>query len=144
MFLQCIPSKPEMFLQRKREYTICSIQAKPEISTLCLLPHASVQISVLLFYKYIEYYVIDRTTNNTTLGCIMFLKRKLSREVKGKGCAKGCHHQKYNNEVESSSPIVSSYAVMSSCLMNIMDYNFNYKLRNVVGRENDFTANKWT
>ena len=24
-----------------------------------------------------------------------------------------------------------------------MGYNFNYKLRNVVGREDDFTANKW-
>ena len=33
---------------------------------------------------------------------------------------------------------------MGSCLMNVMDYNFSYKLRSVVGREDDFIANKWT
>ena len=73
----------------------------------------------------------------------MFLKRKQSKEVKGKGCVKGCPHQECNNEIESSSLVVSPYIVMGSCLMNVMDYNFNYKLRNVVGQEDDFTANKW-
>ena len=59
MFLQRISSKPEMFLQHIRTSTICSIQAKSETSILWLLLYASVQTSVLLFYKYIGYYVID-------------------------------------------------------------------------------------
>ena len=74
----------------------------------------------------------------------MFLKIKQSRERKAKECAKGCSHQECNNEVESSSPIVSSYADMGPCLMNVMDYNSNYKLRSIIGRENNSTANKWT
>ena len=138
-----VPSKPEFFLQHICEFTICSIQAKPETFMLWLLLHASVQTSVLLFYKYIGYYMIDQTTNNTTLGYIMLLKRKWKREVKGNWCAKGRPHRECNNEVESSSLIVSPYVVMGSCLMNVMDYNFNYKLRSVVGWEDDFTANKW-
>ena len=32
---------------------------------------------------------------------------------------------------------------MSSCLMNVMDYNLNYKLMSVVGQEDDLTVNKW-
>ena len=64
--------------------------------------------------------------------------------MKAKGCAEGRSYQEYNHKVESNSHIVSSYALVGSCLTNAMDYNFNYKLRSVVGREDDFTANKWT
>ena len=149
MFLH-IPSKPEIFLQRICEFTSLSIQAKPEASTFWLLLHGSLESSVKHFYKDIGYYVIDQTTNNDTwdirkqtLGYIMFLKRKLSGEMKAKGCAEDRHHQEYNHEVESSSHIVPSYSLVGSCITNAMDYNFNYKPRSVVGREDDCTANKW-
>ena len=99
MFLQRIPSKPEIFLQRIREFTILSIQAKPETSTFWLLLHGLLQSSVIHFYKYIGYCVIDRTANNDTwdirkqtLGYNMFLKRKQSGKMKAKGCAKGRPH----------------------------------------------------
>ena len=58
MFLR-IPSKPEICLQHIQEFTILSIQAKAETSTLRLLLYGSLQLSVTHFYKYIEYYVID-------------------------------------------------------------------------------------
>ena len=114
------------------------------------LLHGSLQSSVTHFYRYIGYYLIDRTTNNNTwdirkqtLGYIMFLRRKQSRKVKAKRCAKGRHNQKCNQEMESSSYIVPSYAPVGSFLTNnVMDYNFNYKLRSVIGREDNFTTNK--
>ena len=72
------------------------------------------------------------------------MKSKQSRKMRVKGCAEGHHHRECNHKVELSLHIIPSYALMGSCLMNVMDYNFNYKLRSVVGREDDFTANKWT
>ena len=117
-----------MFLQHISEVTIYSIQAKLEISTFWLL----LQTSILYFYKNIGYYVIDQTINNTTLdirkqtlGCIMFLKSKQSRKMKGKGCAKGRPHQEYITKEESSSPIVLLCDRTGLCLMNAMYYNFN-------------------
>ena len=58
-----IPSKPEIFLQHIRESMIFSIQAKPETPTFWLLLCLFLHISVLYFYKYIGYYVIDRIMN---------------------------------------------------------------------------------
>ena len=74
----------------------------------------------------------------------MFLKRKQSRKMKGKGCAKGRPHQEHITKEGSSSPIISLYALLGSFLVNAIDYNFNYKLRSTFGQEDDFTANKWT
>ena len=94
--------------------------------------------------------MINQTTNNNTwdirkqtLGHIMFLNKKRSGKMKAKGCTKGCHHRECNHKVESSSLMVPSYALLGSCLTNTMDYNFNYKLWSVIGRADDFTANKW-
>ena len=70
----------------------------------------------------------------------MSLKRKQSAKVKTKGCAKGHHRQKFNHKMESRSHIVTSRLHISSYVTNILDYN--YKL-SVIGREDDFTANKW-
>ena len=71
----------------------------------------------------------------------MFLKRKSSRKVKAKGCAKGRYCREYSHKVESSSHIVPSYAHVGSCVTNSMDYN--YKLRSVIGQEDNFTVKKW-
>ena len=148
--VKSIPSKPKILLQRISKFMILSIQAKPETSTFWLLLHESIQSSVTHFYKYIGYYVINRTTNNDTwdiqkqtIGYILFLKRKQSGKMKAKRCAKEHHHRKYNYKVESSSHIIPSYALVGSSLTNTMDYNLYYKLMSVIGREHDFTANKW-
>ena len=51
----------------------------------------------------------------------MFLKRKRSGKIKGRGCANG-HPQQENITKEKSSLLtVSPYALMSSCVMDIMD-----------------------
>ena len=72
----------------------------------------------------------------------MFLKRKQSVKVKAKECAKGRYCREYNHKMESSSHLVPSCTHVVSCVMNAM--NYNYKLRSVIGREDNYTINKWT
>jgi len=60
-------------------------------------------------------------------------------KVKAKGCAH--YDRKFNHEFESSSHIVTLCFHVGSYVMNALDYK--YKLRSVIGREDDFTANKW-
>ena len=55
------------------------------------------------------------------LGYLMFLKRKRSGKMKGRGCADGHPQQDYITKEESSSPTVSLYALMASCVMDALD-----------------------
>ena len=55
------------------------------------------------------------------LGYLVFLKRKRSGKMKGRGCAVGRPQQEYITKEESSSPTVSLYALMGSCLMDAID-----------------------
>ena len=74
----------------------------------------------------------------------MFVKKKRSGKIKGKIFVKGRPHQEYITKEESSLPIISSYDLTGLCLMNTMDYNFNYKLRSLFGQEDYFITNTWT
>ena len=51
----------------------------------------------------------------------MFLKRKRSGKMKGRGCADGRPQREYITKEESSLPTVSLYALMGSCLIDAMD-----------------------
>jgi hypothetical protein len=51
----------------------------------------------------------------------MFLKRKRDGTVKAIGCADGRPQREYITKDESSSPKVSLYALMASCLMDTID-----------------------
>ena len=62
--------------------------------------------------------------------------------MKAKGCAEGRYYQMFNHKVESSLDFVPTCAHASSYVMNTIDYN--YKLRSVIGREDDLTAKKWS
>ena len=55
------------------------------------------------------------------LGYLMFLKRKRSGKMKGRGYADGRPQQEYITKEESSSPTVSLYAFMGLCLMDAID-----------------------
>ena len=55
------------------------------------------------------------------LGYLMFLKRKQSGKMKGSGCANGRPQREYITNDESSSPTLSFYALMGSCVMDAMD-----------------------
>ena len=55
------------------------------------------------------------------LNYLMFLKRKRCGKLKARGCADGRPQCEYITKEESSSPTVSLYALMGSCVMNAMD-----------------------
>ena len=71
----------------------------------------------------------------------MLLKKKQSAKAKTKACTESHHHRKFNHELESRSHIITACLHIGLYVINTLDYN--YKLRNVIGREDDFTANKW-
>jgi hypothetical protein len=51
----------------------------------------------------------------------MFLKRKRDGTVKARGCADGRPQREYISKDESSSPTVSIYTLMASCLIDAID-----------------------
>ena len=55
------------------------------------------------------------------LGYVMFLKRKRSGKEKARGCVNERPQQEYITKDKSSSPTMSLYALMGSCLINVMD-----------------------
>ena len=55
------------------------------------------------------------------LGYLMFLKRKQSEKMKGRGCANERRQQECITKEESSSPTMSVYALMGSCVMDALD-----------------------
>ena len=71
----------------------------------------------------------------------MLLKKEQNAREKTKGCAEGHYHPKFNHKLVLSSHIVTSCLYLGSYVMNTFDYN--YKLKSVIGQENDFTTNKW-
>jgi hypothetical protein len=55
------------------------------------------------------------------LNYLMFLKRKRCGKIKARGCADGRPQREYISKDESSSPTVSIYALMTSCLMDAIE-----------------------
>ena len=55
------------------------------------------------------------------LNYLMFLKRKRCGKIKARGCADGRPQREYITKEESSSPTVSIYALMTSCLMDAIE-----------------------
>ena len=72
----------------------------------------------------------------------MSLKRKQRMKLKTKECTEGCYHHIFNNVLESSFKLLRSNTHKGCCLLNTTDYN--YKLRSVIGREDDSKVMKWT
>jgi hypothetical protein len=64
---------------------------------------------------------INRTIRFEALNYLMFLKRKRCGKIKARGCADGRPQREYISKDESSSPTVSIYALMTSCLMDAIE-----------------------
>ena len=101
------------------------------------------------FYKFVTYYIFDHNYNinprdikRQLVGYIMSLKRKRGAKLKAKGCAEGRYHRMFNNMLKSSSDLLRTNTHNNCCVLNATDYN--YKLRSVIGREDDSRVTKWT
>jgi hypothetical protein len=64
---------------------------------------------------------INKTIRYEALNYLMFIKRKRCGKVKARGCADGRPQREYISKDESSSPTVSIYALMTSCLMDAIE-----------------------
>ena len=63
-------------------------------------------------------------------------------KLKAKSCAEDKFHLIFNNVLTSSPDLLQSNTHKGCCVLNTTDYN--YKLRSMIGREDDFTTNKRT
>ena len=70
----------------------------------------------------------------------MCLKRKQRAKLEGKECAEGHYHQMFYHKMKSSSDLLKSNTHKDCHMLNTTDYN--YKLRSVIGQENDSTVDK--
>jgi hypothetical protein len=64
---------------------------------------------------------INKNIQYEALHYLMFLKRKRCGKIKARGCADGRPQREYISKDESSSPTVSIYALMTSCLMDAIE-----------------------
>jgi hypothetical protein len=64
---------------------------------------------------------INKNIRYEALNYLMFLKRKRCGKIKARGCADGRPQREYISKDESSSPTVSIYALMTSCLMDAIE-----------------------
>jgi hypothetical protein len=64
---------------------------------------------------------LSKTIRYDALNYLMFLKRKRCGKIKARGCADGRPQREYISKDESSSPTVSIYALMTSCLMDAIE-----------------------
>jgi hypothetical protein len=64
---------------------------------------------------------VGKTIRYEALNYLMFLKRKRCGKIKARGCADGRPQREYISKDESSSPTVSIYALMTSCLMDAIE-----------------------
>jgi hypothetical protein len=64
---------------------------------------------------------VNKNVWSDALSYLMFRKRKRDGTVKARGCADGHPQREYITKDESSSPTVSIYALMASCLMDAID-----------------------
>jgi hypothetical protein len=64
---------------------------------------------------------MNKTIRFEALNYLMFLKRKRCGKIKARGCADGRPQREYITKDELSSPTVSIYALMTSCLMDAIE-----------------------
>jgi hypothetical protein len=71
--------------------------------------------------KMLEPTELNKNIRYEALNYLMFLKRKRCGKIKARGCADGRPQREYISKDESSSPTVSIYALMTSCLMDAIE-----------------------
>jgi hypothetical protein len=63
---------------------------------------------------------VNKNVRYKALNYLMFLKKRCGK-IKARGCANGRPQREYISKDESSSPTVSIYALMISCLMDAIE-----------------------
>ena len=136
-----ILSKPEMIVQ--------GIQVKPGTPKIWLYLHSLLRSYSKFFYKFVTYSTFDNNYNINTwnirrqvIGCIMSLERKRKLNLKANNCEEDKYRLIFNNLLTSNSILLQFNTHKEYCVLNTTDYN--YKLRSVIGREDESKVTKWT
>ena len=145
--ITCIHSKPEILLQSIRGFMSTPKQVKSKAPKSWLSLNLSLQSNTKSFYKFVTYYLTDNNYNidiwnirKQVAGYIMSLKSKRRMKLKAKGCTEGHYHLTFNNVLASSSKISQSNTHKGCCVLNTI--YCNYKLRSMIGREDDSKITK--
>ena len=147
-----IQIKPETFksLRRLQVYisTIAFIQVKPETDKSWIASHSSIQPYIKYFRKLITQYITDYNHSTDTdkirrqlVGYIMSLKRKQRTKLKVSSPEEDKHHLMFNNVLPSDSDLLYTNTHKGCWLLNANEYN--YKLRSVIGQEDESKVTKW-
>ena len=122
---------------------------KPEITRSWIPSRSLLQPYMKYFHKLIVCYIIGynhyNNINNTRRQVrryIMSLKRKQRKKLKACSPEEDKYHLMLNNVLPSDSNILCTNTHNECYLLNANEYN--YKLRNVIGREDEYKVTKWT
>ena len=98
---------------------------------------------------FVTYYMFDNNYNIDTwnirrqvIRYIVSLKRKQRTKLKTKSCEGDKQHLIFNNVLTSDSDLLQYNTHKGYCVLNTKDYN--YKLRNVIGQQDEFKVTKLT
>ena len=67
-------------------------------------------------------YEMTKCQKKAALQYLIFLKKKICRKIKGKGCADGRNQRKYLIKYDTSAPIISTEALFLIFLIDEMEY----------------------
>ena len=122
---------------------------KPEIFKSWTSLSSSLQTYVKYFHKLIAYYTIDYAHYNNinnilrqVIGYIMSMKRKQRTNLKAQYRERDKCQLMFNNVLSSDSDILCTDTHKGCCLLSTNEYS--YKLRSVIGREDESKVTKWT
>ena len=76
------------------------------------------------------------------VGYVMSMKRKRRMKLKAKHCEEDKYTLIFNNILISDSDLLQSNTYKGCCLLNTTEYN--YKLRSVIGQEDESKVKTWT
>ena len=85
-----------------------------------------------------NYNIDTRDIRRQLVSYIMALKKKRGAKLKAKGCAEGRYYCMFNNMLESSSDLLRTNTHKGCSVLKATDYN--YKLRSVIGREDNHSV----
>ena len=127
--------------------TVMPIQVKSETTKSWVPSHLLLQPYIKYFFKLITCYMSDYNCSinlgnirRQVVQYIMSLKRKRRMKLKAYSPAENKYHLMFDNVLVSDSDLLQSNAHKGCCVLNANKYN--YKLRNVIGREDESKVTK--
>ena len=129
--------------------TVTPIHIKPEITKSWIPSHSSLHPYMKYFHKFVTYYMVGYNHSNNidnirrqVVGYITSMKMKQRMKIKACSPEQDKYHLMFNNVLPSDSDLLRTNTHKGCCMLNANEYN--YELRNVIGREHEYEVTNWT